>query len=169
MPRLLLILLLLAALPHAQSQPQPRPQVASPQTQQALNVGDIPFDPALDDPHFQLNDSTRVFQYYNSNSWWLDHKSAYRALFLKAAGELPAGPSAQTQTQNGWLTIRFIVNARGETGRYRLLEMDSAYQSFHFDPRLSACLLAATKRASWVPAHYHGKTYDTYQYITFHL
>lgn len=149
MPRLLLILLLLAGL----------------QTQaQSLNVGDIPFDPNLDDPNFHLNDSTRVFQYYNSNSWWLDHKDAYRTLFQKAACVLKPDP-----TQSGWLTIRFIINTAGNVGRFRILEMDSAYQPFHFDPKLVSCLLAATKAAPWRPAHYRDKTFDTYQYITFHL
>jgi|SRR6185437_47754 len=171
MTRILLILLLFAPYaqaqrPSAQSQSQPRAHSQSqpPGITHPLNVGDIPFDPGIDDPQFQLNDSTRVFQYYNSNSWWLDHKDAYHDLFIKATGKWTAAP-----TQSGWLTIRFIVNTAGQTGRYRALEMDSVYQPFHFDPRLTANLLATVKTAHWEPAHYHGKVYDTYQYITFHL
>ena len=162
MPRLLLILLLAT---HAQAQqPAAHGQSPAPNPTQSLNVGDSPFDPAIDDPRFQLNDSTRVFQYYNSNSWWLDHKDAYRDLFIKATHEWTADP-----TQSGWLTIRFIVNTAGQTGRFRIYEMDSLYASFHFDPRLVAGLLATVKTAHWEPAHYHGKVYDTYQYVTFHL
>ena len=146
MPRLLLILLLLAGL-HTQAQ--------------SLNVGDIPFDPSLDDPNFHLNDSTRVFQYYNSSSWWLDHKDTYRDLFKTASNNSP------NPTQNGWLTIRFIINAAGQTGRFRILEMDSNYQSFHFDPRVTRELVSIISQATWQPAHFHGRTYDTYQYITF--
>jgi hypothetical protein len=168
MPRLLLILVLIAAHTQAQ-QPSTQSKSQAPDASQLLNVGDIPFDPALDDPNFHLNDSSRVFQYYNSNSWWLDHKDAYRNLFIKAACELPPIPAVQARTQSGWLTIRFIVNPAGETGRFRKFEMDSVYRPIEFDPRLTACLLATIKTAHWEPAHYRGKTYDTYQYVTFHL
>ena len=123
---LLILMTLMAFLPPAQAQ-----KAQQAQAPQAQNVGDIPFDPALDDPGFHLNDSTRIFQYYNSNSWWLDHKAAYRKTFLDAGRQLPGSQAAQTQT--GWLTIRFIVNTSGQCGRFRLLGIDPSYQPFQFD------------------------------------
>lgn len=153
MPRLLLILtaaLLLQASTHAQ------PPMSS--------VGDIPFNPALDDTSFHLADSNHIFQYYNTRSWWLEHKSTYRDAFIQATRDLP-----QSANQSGWLTIRFIVNAQTQTGRFRLLAIDSIYKPCHFDPAISDRLLKTIKTLHWEPAHYKDKTYDTYQYVCFHL
>lgn len=101
MPRPFLILiaaLLLTAQTHAQ------PTIR--------NVGDIPFDPALDDTSFHLADSNRVFQYYNTCSWWLEHKSNYRDAFQKAACKLSP---AQTPNQSGrHLSIRHLPSVRSD-------------------------------------------------------
>jgi hypothetical protein len=132
---------------------------------QAQNVGDIAFDPALDDTSFHLHDSTRVFQYYNSVAYWLDHKDSITR-FIRSRYHPPAGAA----NANGWLTIRFIINAEGRTGRFRVQEMDTTYQPTHFDPQISQTLLAAIKDwPDWQPAHYREKRYDTYQYVTFRL
>jgi hypothetical protein len=157
MPRLLLLILLL---PFAYTQAQP---TVTPQRHD--NVGDIAFDPALDDPSFHLHDSTRVWQYYNSAAYWLDHKDSITR-FIRDRYH----PPANATNENGWLTIRFIINTQGRTGRFRLQEMDTTYQPTHFDPRISAALLAAIKDwPDWQPAHYNERRFDTYQYITFRL
>jgi hypothetical protein len=144
-------------------------QAASPHPanipQRHDNVGDISFDPALDDTSFHLHDSTRVFQYYNSAAYWLDHKESITR-FIRGRYH----PPADAAPQDGWLTIRFIINTEGCTGRYRVFEMDSACQPTHFDPRISGALLAAIKDwPDWRPAHYKDKHFDTYQYICFRL
>jgi hypothetical protein len=155
-------LILLSPFAYTQAQP------TSPQRHD--NVGDIAFDPALDDTSFHLHDSTRVWQYYNS-AYWLDHKdSITRFIRDRYHPPVDAANSTTAANQNGWLTIRFIINTDGRTGRFRLFEMDSTYQPTHFDPRISSALLAAIKAWSdWRPAHYKEWRFDTYQYITFHL
>jgi hypothetical protein len=175
MPRLLLLLIFWFSFPRANAQtPTPSPATIA---QRPDNVGDIAFDPALDDPSFHLHDSTRVWQYYNSAAYWLDHKDSVTR-FIRSRYHPPAnatkkanGPNATTAAnQDGWLTIRFIINTEGRTGRFRLSEMDSAYQPTHFDPRISDQLLAAVKDwPGWRPAHYKEMRFDTYQYITFRL
>ena len=159
---------------HSQSQ-NSRPQNSHSQNGRPLqalplatrDVGDIPFDPALDDTSFHLADSNHVFQYYNTRSWWLENRRTYLDSFLLAVRDQATRP--ESAKQSGWLTIRFIVNTAGRTGRFRLLEMDSAYQPCHFDPALSNPLLEVTKTIPWEPAKYRNKRWDTYQYITFHL
>ena len=135
------------------------------------NVGDIAFDPALDDPSFRLHDSTRVWQYYNSAAYWLDHKDSITR-FIRNRYHTPVNATNSTTAanQDGWLTIRFIINTEGRTGRFRLFEMDSTYQPIHFDPQISRTLLAAIKDwPDWQPAHYKEMRFDTYQYISFRL
>jgi len=39
------------------------------------NVGEIPFDSLQDDPHFTICNEKQVFQYYNTNSYYKDHKN----------------------------------------------------------------------------------------------
>jgi hypothetical protein len=159
----LLLFIFLFSFPRANAQtPTPSPATIA---QRPDNVGDIAFNPALDDPSFHLHDSTRVWQYYNSAAYWLDHKDSVTR-FIRSRYH----PPANAAIENGWLTIRFIINTDGHTGRFRLSEMDSAYQPTHFDPRISDQLLAAVKDwPDWQPAHYKEWRFDTYQYITFRL
>ena len=173
MSRLLLLICLLPLI-HAQAQPASSPPA---------NVGDIAFDPALDDTSFHLHDSTRVWQYYNGAAYWLDHKDsitrfirgryhppADTANAADAANAANAASAASAANQDGWLTIRFIINTDGRTGRFRLFEMDSVYHLIHFDPRIGAALLAAIRDwPGWTPAHYKEMRFDTYQYVTFRL
>jgi hypothetical protein len=128
-------------------------------------VGDIPFDPRIDDPAFRVCDSQRVFQYYNTGSYFLHHKKEMVKYFMS---NYKAG--RDTANQAGYLTIRFIINCAGETGRFRLYELDSAYQAFRFSEMISGQLLTLIRQwKGWQPAKYHDKIYDNYQYITFTL
>jgi hypothetical protein len=168
MPRLLFLILLL---PFASTQAQP---ITPPQRHD--NVGDIPFDPALDDTSFHLHDSAHVWQYYNG-TYWLDHKDSITRFIrdhyhppVDATKATTAANQPTASNQDGWLTIRFIINTEGRTGRFRLQEMDSTYQPTHFDPQISQTLLTAIKDwPDWRPAHYKDRRFDTYQYITFRL
>jgi hypothetical protein len=169
------LLLLIFLLPFSHPQAQPAPMKKPP-----ANVGDISFDPAIDDTSFHLHDSTHVWQYYNSAAYWLDHKDSITR-FIRSRYHPPVDPAnpadpanatdaANAANQDGWLTIRFIINTEGRTGRFRLFEMDSTYQPIQFDPRISGALLAAIRDwPGWTPAHYKELRFDTYQYLTFRL
>ena len=131
----------------------------------SIEVGDIIFDSSIDDPAFRVCDAHRVLQYYNTGSYFLDHKKEISRYFIshyKVGGD--------TANQTGYLTIRFIINCSGETGRFRLYELDSAYQSFWFNKAVSGQLLTLVRQyKGWQPATYRGRVYDSYQYITFRL
>jgi hypothetical protein len=130
-------------------------------------VGDIHFSAALDDPAFVVCDTQWVFQYYNTGSWYKEHKRSIEQYFRE---HYNSPTIADSTTQTGYITIRFVINCQGHTGWFRLSEMDSGYHAFHFDPRISGQLLDETKTLEgWKPAVYRNKTYDSYQYITFKL
>lgn len=129
------------------------------------NVGDIPFDSLQDDPAFVVCNPELVLQYYNTNAYYKDHKKEITKYLLD---------NFSTQdsflNQDGFLTIRFIINCKGNTGRFRLFEMDNDYQPVHFKKALSQQLLGLVKQLSgWQPAVYKQKVYDSYQYITFRI
>jgi hypothetical protein len=129
------------------------------------DVGHITFDESLDDPNFRLCDSLNIFEYYNTDSHFKDNKDKISHYFLQHFSPAPDAPK-----QSGYITVKFIINCNGVTGRFRVFQMDSSYRSFTFDKRVSDQLLNLTKGLKgWKPAFYEGKVYDSYQYITFRL
>ena len=129
------------------------------------NTGDLAFDAALDDAGFTVCNPQVVFQYYNTESWYKQHKRAIEQYFKNKYQ-----PTAQTDDQTGYITIRFIINCSGKTGRFRMHELDKNYQPHHFHPGISSRLMQLTKELQgWQPAAYKNKIYDSYQYITFKL
>lgn len=129
------------------------------------NVGDIPFDSLQDDPGFVVCNEKRVFQYYNTAAYYKDHKKEIVKYLLDHFV-----PQESFGDQNGYLTIKFIINCKGETGRFRLFEIDSNYQPVHFKETLSGHLLNLVKQLQgWQPAVYKQQVYDSYQHITFRI
>jgi hypothetical protein len=129
-------------------------------------VGDISFDPLKDDSTFALCNPHFVLQYYNTTrAYYKDHKNEIRKYFISNFKDIPAGGD-----QTGYLTVKFIINCSGITGRFRVFELDSSYHAFHFSDMISDQLLHLTKQLKgWEPAYYKDKKYDSYQYITFRL
>jgi hypothetical protein len=104
-------------------QPEPKPG----------DVGDIAFDPAQDDPAFELCNERSVKQYYVRGSY--DTPAGYRGEKKALVAEFTARYRFPVvEEENGYLTIRFVVNCRGKTGRFRVQEMDFDYQPKSFDP-----------------------------------
>lgn len=133
----------------------------------AAQVGDIVFESDVDDPNFQACDEERVFQYYNFGNGvqYKGEKPKIEEHFfngLKVKGD--------TRADNGFLTIRFVVNCRGETGRFRMQGMDNDYNAKEFSPALSNALLSLTKELDgWIVPEHEGVSYDYYQYLTFKI
>jgi len=130
-----------------------------------LNTGDIAFNAAIDDPSFTICNPKEVFQYYNTTAYYKQHKREIEHYFKSRYQ-----PSAQTAGETGYLTIRFIINCSGQTGRFRVYELDANYQPAKFDTGITSQLLKLTKELrGWQPAVYKNTIYDSYQYITFKL
>lgn len=126
-------------------------------------VGDSEFDPQLDDSTFQIcyNESS-VYQYFNFSQG------------MKYAGERTTLRKAFEAYQNvdvpesGMVRIRFVVNCKGETGRFRLISSDANYQPFTFDSRITDQLLEITKSLDgWMPLPNLEEPMDYYQYLIF--
>jgi hypothetical protein len=129
------------------------------------HVGEIPFDSLQDDPQFTVCNEKKVFQYYNTGSYYKDHKNEIVKYLL---GHYK--PEDNFGDQHGYLSVKFIINCKGETGRFRLFEIDSNYQPASFNKALSGQLLSLVKQLhGWQPAVYKEQVYDSYQYITFRI
>ncbi|HAA15038.1 MAG TPA: hypothetical protein DCE41_26420 [Cytophagales bacterium] len=149
--------------PSASSQQTP---AGKPPSKFPRQVGDITFDPALDDPNFEICDSLRTQQYYAISS---DRFEGEKYAVVKYFEE--NYDPAPFLGQSGFLTIRFVVNCKGETGRYRVYsEVDMDMNPQVFDPALAARLLALTKGLEgWKLGQRNNLTYDYYQYLLFKL
>ena len=74
----------------------------------------------------------------------------------------------QIGNESGFITIRFIVNCEGQTGWFRMQEMDENYKANKFNKIILDELALLTKQLNgWEIAEDRGKKFDYYQYLTF--
>lgn len=134
-----------------------------------VNVGDIIFDEKIDDPNFQLCNENLIKQYYVRYS--SDKPSGYKgekAAIVKLFSENYSCPNIEGE--DGYVTIRFVVNCEGKPGRYRIQEMDFNYLPKKFEKSISEKLLTITKKLDgWIPVSRGEKNFDFYQYLTFRI
>lgn len=131
------------------------------------HVGDIAFDQKLDQPGFELcNGDANVKQYFNMGMG-LQFEGDKKAIDTKFRNTYKP---VQGKNQNGWIRIRFIVNCKGEAGRFRVLEADGNYQPVKFSKEISSQLLEITKNLKgWKAMRYKDEPVDYYQYLLFKL
>jgi len=76
-----------------------------------------------------------------------------------------------TVGQSGYISVRFVVNCAGKTGRFTMEQFSLDYQPKRFNPLISHQLFALTRNLQeWLP----GKTddgiiRDSYRHITYRL
>lgn len=130
-------------------------------------IGDIAFDPALDDSSFQVcYGDNRLIQYYSlGEKTYTGGKIAIEKFFEENYD------TTKTHDQSGLVRIRFIVNCKGESGRFRILGMDPTYKELDFDASITDQLLALTKSLdSWkVFKNQAGREKEYYQYLIFKI
>jgi hypothetical protein len=144
----------------------PRPFPASLGAPYLAHVGNILQDSILDDPSFTLcfeNYHTQYYSFDPGSAGFAGEKPAIEAYFRE---RFQFDPSAAKE--NGYITIRFVVNCKGQTGRFRVKEIGLDYKPRKFRGGLSAHLLELTqKMQGWKPGTYKNGQYDYYQYLTF--
>jgi hypothetical protein len=140
--------------------PKPENSLAYPE-----HVGDISVDEKLDDSLFKVCTKGRIPQYYEFGKG------------LQYKGEKPAInehfkslKNSELKNETGFITIRFVVNCEGKTGRFRIQEMGDDYQPRTFDKKLVENILSLTKQLDgWVVGGDANHAIDYYQYLTFNV
>ncbi len=141
----------------------PSKNVSVPGSNYPNNIGDIKPDSSLDDSTFRACRESNIPQYYSINSGFEGEKPAIKRYFDQNFKK-----NRSWAKENGYITVRFVVNCNGQTGRFRMLEMSPEYQPKKFSPTLSDQLLQLTKQMSgWLPGRSENIPYDYYQYLTF--
>ena len=128
-------------------------------------IGDIEKN-ISDNPNFEIcNGENHIKQYFN-NSKGLEYLGEKTALIKEYKKFTPS----EKKNQNGIIRIRFVVNCKGETGRFRILEADENYKEFKFDKKITTQLLKITKQLKgWESKTIRNNEIDYYQYLIFKI
>ncbi len=129
-------------------------------------VGDIEADTQLDDPAFKLcNDEVFLKQYFN-----FSQGLQYEGEMLKIKEQFELAYVPVEVNESGWVRIRFVVNCRGESGRFRMICSDEHYESREFDSRITDQLMSITKSLDgWKPLPDSENPDEYYQYLIFKI
>lgn len=105
-----------------------------------------------------------IFDYYNpERARYSEGKNALRKFILENF-------NTNDYTDSGYLNIRFVINCKGETGRYVLHENDLNLVPKRFDPKLKEQLLKLTVALkNWNPNVINGNKVDSYMYISYRI
>ncbi|MDR1593222.1 MAG: hypothetical protein LBS43_01900 [Prevotellaceae bacterium] len=129
------------------------------------NVGDIAFDSATDNPDFEVIDEKKVRPYAKCSMMIEGERYGVIEYFAEHFKPKPV------ENATGYITVRFMVNRKGQTDRFRMYEMDNNFQQTTFDKTVSGKIFDLTKKLSgWKPLiDDKGNQYDYYQYIVFKI
>lgn len=128
------------------------------------DLGEIPFDEKLDDRNFKVchEDLTIPFNYGGLGLVYEGEKKK----LVETIRDKFNYPEAKGET--GFITVRFIINCEGQTGRFRVIEMDLNLKPKKFDNNISNQILNITKSLDgWKSLKRREKIWDVQQYLTF--
>jgi hypothetical protein len=129
-------------------------------------VGDISFDTEKDDKKFELCAENNIYQYFNMSDGVQYEGEKYA---IEQAFRQNYKP-ALAKKESGMLRIRFVVNCKGKTDRFRMMGADENYQAKIFDPSIADQLLQITKKLDkWKPKKLKEQSVDYYQYLIFKI
>jgi len=130
-------------------------------------VGDISFDPELDNVDFRIcHGEENIMQYFNFVQGF-QYKREKKAIYEIFKNKIETFPD---KSATGLIRIRFIVNCSGLTGRFRVLSCDENYKEKKFSDRVINQLLKVTKSLQgWQVLSLDGQPRDYYQYLIFKI
>ena len=133
-------------------------------------IGDIAYDPSIDTTEHKLCNSEKfavqyyVYNHLEGNYPFKEEKHKVNEIFRNKYNPQNA------KKESGLIRIRFLVNCKGEAGRYRVISMDENYQEKTFDPSITDQLLSITMNdLEWAPFETEGKKRDYYMYLIFKI
>lgn len=127
-------------------------------------IGDIPHNETTDQGFTLCHNEGDVMQYFHTVN---DNDQQYEGEKPALEKSIRAQYKPVETDQSGWIRIRFIVNCKGETGRFRIISSDFNYEEMTFDAAITDQLLAIAKSLDgWIPQPKENPR-DFYKYLTF--
>ena len=122
-------------------------------------VGAIAFDKKQDDDQFLICDEYNIMEYYQVNPKYGEGVKSIRLYFdshLERIHNL-------IHFKNGIVTIRFIINCKGKTDRFRVVAVNGEYKPLDVSEVLKLKLKQIVKQmGDWQPGYYSGEYFDAY-------
>lgn len=131
------------------------------------HVGDIEQNNKIDNHDFKVcNGDINIIQYFNAlqGPVYAGEKSTLLETFKTKYEPI------NNTNKNGFIRIRFIVNCKGEAGRFRMLQSDNEFEEIEFDKRITSQLLEITKGIeNWEILFLDEIYWDYYIYLIFKI
>lgn len=129
-------------------------------------VGDIEFNKETDKEDFELCYEKHIFQYFN-NSGGFEYEGEKLAIEKEFAEKYK---SENIKNETGLIRIRFVVNCKGKTDRFRLISMDENYNEKVFPRSITDQLMNITQNLKgWKVKKHKKKEIDYNQYLIFKI
>jgi len=119
---------------------------------------------ALLNDGFEVCNEQFICQYYNpERATYSDGKNGLRKFVL-------SNYKNDNYTDSGYLNIRFVINCKGEAGRYIIHEnnLDLEPQVFNQD-LVTQLFKITTQLKEWNPNFVHDEYRDSYMYISYRI
>jgi len=129
-------------------------------------IGYIDPGSAISDPEFQVCFEEVLFPYYyNRKPIAYIHGRDSLTNYFHASYD-----NQGITNESGYLTLRFVINCKGEIGRFQILETGIDYSEKKFHPSLVEELLNLTKNLKeWTAFSRGDSTFDCFSHITFKI
>lgn len=135
-------------------------------TENAFTTDSHYIDPAnsLLNEGFEVCNEDYILQYYNpERATYSEGKNGLRNYIL-------SNYKNKNYTDSGYLNIRFVINCKGEAGRYVIHENDLKLEPKTFTKDLKDQLFSlTTKLKKWNPNFTHDLDRDSYMYISYRI
>ncbi len=127
----------------------------------------IPFLSFAQKEPFKLCDSILTdkwkFQYYS-------FKTKYPISSEKLTAKVNKTLAYKPKTLNGFVTVRFVVNCKGQTGNFEIYQINNNYEIVKFEDKYIEQILIFVKTLeNWKIATYKGQKLDYYTYLSFKI
>lgn len=128
------------------------------------HIGLIEYDPKIDTLGFEVCHEDLMYPYFHHHD--LSFSGEKSALVEQYRSQY----NPVETKESGYITIRFVVNCNGETGRFRLIAMDNDYNVKSFSDDLSMQLFNITQSLKgWDVLKIDNVAYDYVRYLTFKI
>ena len=122
-------------------------------------VGYIELDETRDNPDFYLCDELNIMEYYQTNPKYGEGMKSIRLYFEDYLEQI----SRLVDFESGLITIRFIINCKGKTDRFRVYSVDGDYKSISISKELEwLCVEIVKGMGEWNPGYDSGEYFDSY-------
>ncbi|MGY0390928.1 hypothetical protein ACW5R3_00035 [Bizionia sp. KMM 8389] len=135
-----------------------------PQEKYTHDVEYIDPDKALLNEGFEVCNENYILQYYNpQRATYSKGKNGLRNFIL-------SNYKNKNYTDSGYLNIRFVINCKGEAGRYVIHENDLDLNPTKFNKDLVETLFQLTTQLkTWNPNYWQDAYRDSYMYISYRI